>query len=422
MAQINNSELQAPNSSLPPGWRWVKLGEVIQEALPGFACGKRAGPDGFIQLRMNNISTHGQIDLSSILRVPATQDQVEKYKVVPGDVIFNNTNSVELVGKTALFNEPKGTFLYSNHLTRLRSIPEVLEASFLASWLQLQWYQRVFEITCNRWIGQAAVQREKLLDFKIPLPPLPEQMRIATKIQELMQEVKRARTACEKQLEAAKSLSSAYLREVFESEESKKWEKKKLGEVCLEVYRYPTYYNINYVSEGVPEIRGELIREKGGLETDLTQYRFISKETSEKYPRTKLKEGDFVLSVRGSMGKVALITKEFEGANITANLIRISPNGDSVYSPFLKMVFLSEYFQTILNDLSPQTTIKTIKAPILKSIIIPLPSMIEQKRISSELEEKMEGVLELQSFILDEQSALDSLPQAILRKAFRGEL
>jgi len=73
---------------------------------------------------------------------------------------------------------------------------------------------------------------EEYKSLLIPLPPIEVQHRIATKIQELMQEVERARNACERQLEAAKALPSAYLREVFESEEAKKWERKRLGEVC----------------------------------------------------------------------------------------------------------------------------------------------------------------------------------------------
>ena len=74
--------------------------------------------------------------------------------------------------------------------------------------------------------------RGNIESLEIPLPPLPEQKRIAKKLQELMQEVERARTACETQLEAAKALPAAYLREVFESEEAKKWERKRLGKVA----------------------------------------------------------------------------------------------------------------------------------------------------------------------------------------------
>jgi type I restriction enzyme S subunit len=200
---------------LPEGWRWARLGEIIQEALPGFACGKRSGEEGTIQLRMNNITTKGKIDLSSVLKVPASKAQIEKYRLLPGDVIFNNTNSAELVGKTALFDLEKDIFVYSNHLTRLRPLQGVLDSTYLALWLQLQWCNRVFELICNRWIGQAALQRDKLLGLEIPLPPIPEQRRIAAKIRELMQDVGRAHAACEKQLGIIDLLPQKILEKAF---------------------------------------------------------------------------------------------------------------------------------------------------------------------------------------------------------------
>jgi type I restriction enzyme S subunit len=165
------------------------------------------------------------------------------------------------------------------------------------------------------------------------------------------------------------------------------WKIRKLGDddIALEIYRYPTYYNVEYVSNGVPEIRGELIRENGELETDLTKYRYISYETSKRFPRTILKEGDFVISVRGTMGKIAVVPKLLEGSNITANLMRISLNPSNCYPGFFKQVFLSQKFQKVLNLLSPQTTIKTIQAPRLKSIKLPLPPLQEQKAIAKVL-------------------------------------
>ena len=199
------------------------------------------------------------------------------------------------------------------------------------------------------------------------------------------------------------------------------WKWVTLGEVCKEIYRYPTYYNISYVSQGIPEVRGELIKENGSLESELTKYRFISNETSERYPRTVLREGDFVLSVRGSMGKVGLVPKELDGANMTANLIRISPNRAMVYSLFLKQVFLSEYFQRTLDNLSPQTTIKTIKAPILKSIKIPLPPLPEQRRIAAKIQELMEEVERARTACKKQLEAVKLLPSAYLREVFESE-
>lgn len=161
----------------------------------------------------------------------------------------------------------------------------------------------------------------------------------------------------------------------------KDWNVSSLGDIALDVYRYPTYFNISYVDKGVPEVRGELVKENGELEEDLGKYRFISEKTSRKFPRTILKEGDFVLSVRGTMGKVALVPRKLIGANITANLIRISLDRSKCYSPFFKQFFLSDVFKRKLDEFSSQTTIKTIQAPRLKSIKAPVPSLVEQQKI-----------------------------------------
>ncbi len=379
---------------LKEDWRWVKLGEVIQEALAGFACGKRAGSDGFIQLRMNNISSHGQIDLSSILRVPATQEQVKKYRLVPGDVIFNNTNSVELVGKTALFNESEGIFLYSNHLTRLRSVPKILDTNYLALWLQLQWYQRVFEITCNRWIGQAAVQREKLLDFKIPLPPLLEQKRIATKVQKLMEEVGRARAACEKQLEAAKALPSAHLRAVFESDEAKKWERRRLGEVCEFEY-----------GSGLPD-RDRL----GGSFPVFGSNGVIGHHN---VPITK--GPTVVIGRKGSIGQVNYSEVPCWPIDTTYYIDASKTNHDLIW-----LYWLLRWLQ--LDSLNKATGVPGLNREDAYKLIVPLPSIPVQRNIATQLKEKMVHIEHLQSVIQNQQSAFDALPRAILRKAFRGEL
>jgi type I restriction enzyme S subunit len=68
-----------------------------------------------------------------------------------------------------------------------------------------------------------------------------------------------------------------------------------LGDVCREIYRYPTYYDIKYLEAGIPEVRAELIKEDGTLDVESQNWRFISPQTSSKFPRTVLVEGDLVL-------------------------------------------------------------------------------------------------------------------------------
>ena len=203
--------------TLPAGWQWVRLGDVIREAQAGFACGQRDA-EGIVQLRMNNLDTRGNFVWDDVLRVPREGNNIEQFLLAPGDVLFNNTNSTELVCKSALFNGYVEPIVYSNHFTRLRTLSEDLLPDFFASWLNHQWQQGVFAAICNRWIGQSAVKAEKLLALQIPLPPLAEQQRIAAILREQMAAVEKARAAAQAELDAINALPAALLRRAFNGE------------------------------------------------------------------------------------------------------------------------------------------------------------------------------------------------------------
>lgn len=170
------------------------------------------------------------------------------------------------------------------------------------------------------------------------------------------------------------------------------WAMVTIGNVMETIYRYPSYYNIDYVADGVPEIRGELLISNGEIERSRNKLRFISRETDERFPRTRLLAGDIVMSVRGTMGKVGLVPKELEGANITANLIRLSPKRSLVCSDFVRWACLADDFTARLDTVSPQTTIKTITVSALKSIELPLPPLPEQYAISQVLRTVQEAI------------------------------
>lgn len=198
----------------------------------------------------------------------------------------------------------------------------------------------------------------------------------------------------------------------------KTWEIKNLGILAKEIYRYPTYYNIEYQNDGIPEVRGELIKENGEIETDLSKYRYISVETSNRFPRTILKEDDFVFTVRGTMGKYSIIPKILEGSNITANLMRISPNKEKIIPKYLKQVFNSSRFIHEIEIRSPKTTIRTIKSTDLKDIPIKVPPVGEQKRIA----EVLNQVDEFIRIKHERVSAFNSLKQGLMQVLLSGKI
>ena len=133
-------------------WPSVPLESIVTDLQVGFACQPTDDLGGVPQLRTNNVSADGRIDLSSVKRVPANSARIEKYSLKSGDVLFNNTNSPALVGKTAFFNEDD-LFLFSNHMTRIRVTSEVMEDRYVVRYLHWSLIQGIFRTLITQWVN-----------------------------------------------------------------------------------------------------------------------------------------------------------------------------------------------------------------------------------------------------------------------------
>jgi len=214
---------------LPPSWNRVLLKQIIIDTQPGFAQRPEGGKEVVPQIRTHNVSPDGQIDLNGIKFVKPSDAELEKYRLSPGDVVFNNTNSEEWVGKTALFNE-EGVYVFSNHMTRIRADRDKVDPEYLARYLQYLWKMGYSRQKSKRWVNQAAVEQEVLRSFKIVLPSLEEQIRIVTILKQA-DEIRRLRREV---IEEAQKLYGALFLEMFGDPRENKlgWHRKQLGVIC----------------------------------------------------------------------------------------------------------------------------------------------------------------------------------------------
>jgi len=161
---------------IPKKWEVVKLQDIVSEIKNGFASGKR-DENGIVQVRMNNVTTDGRLIFDSYIKVPPPEN-LEEWILKPGDLLFNNTNSYDLVGKSAIFETAPFPCTFSNHFTRIRFKEGVVPKIILWHFLIL-WRRGYFKSVAIRHVGQSAVHTRYLLRLKIPLPPLSEQRKIA---------------------------------------------------------------------------------------------------------------------------------------------------------------------------------------------------------------------------------------------------
>jgi type I restriction enzyme S subunit len=207
-----------PGTELPTGWRWVKLGEVCTLIESGFAFRKKGAPEGdLLHLRPYNIAEDGTLDLSQRFYVPSSLRSARHKFLQPGDVLFNNTNSVELVGKTALVREPLEA-AFSNHITLLRPDTTKAEGAWIALVLLALWRQGFFANLCNKWIGQAGINTETLRSVLIPLPPLEEQRCIVAYFQDVQEKIRALKEAQAQTETELKRLEQAILDKAFRGE------------------------------------------------------------------------------------------------------------------------------------------------------------------------------------------------------------
>lgn len=404
------------NGKLPAGWQTPKLGDLIIEAATGFACGQRAN-DGAIQLRMNNVTRRGELDWSSFIRVPADKAMLDYYALQAGDVVFNNTNSTEMVGKTALFGGFDELVVFSNHFTRLRTKPDALAPDFLALWLHSQWQAGLFARICDRWIGQSAVQRNKLLALEIPLPPLEEQRRIAARLREQLSILTEARAAFEAQRAAAESLPAAHLRAVFESEEANQWPRRRLGEIVTRIGSgfTPLGGQTTYKLSGIPLIRSQNVLINRFTADGLA---FISKEQDEEMESSRVQAGDVLLNITGaSIGRVCVAPSEICPANVNQHVSVIRSDG-GLDSRFLSFFVSSPDFQKFIWRTQAGATRQALTKQIIENFMVPVPSLETQRSIADKLSMELDETQVLRQSLKTKLSELEKLPAALLRSAF----
>ena len=185
-----------------------KLEGFVEYLKSGFAAGKqkRANEvpelETVPQIRPTNISNERRLVFEKTIYIDASTVN-EDDMVFRGEVLFNNTNSQELVGKTVLF-DLDGQYCCSNHITRIKVLNDCYNDSFLTILLNLYQRKKVFGL-CTNWNNQSGVNAELLKSISIPSPPIEIQHKIATEVQARIDKSEVLKQQAKEALETAKA-------------------------------------------------------------------------------------------------------------------------------------------------------------------------------------------------------------------------
>ena len=161
---------------IPEDWRITSLGRLIASVEYGSSA--KSDMDGRTPvLRMGNLQG-GKIDWNDLV-FTSNQAEINKYSLKKGDVLFNRTNTIDLVGKTSIY-EGEHPAIFAGYLIRINVHPTLLNSHYLNYVLNAEFSRKYSAKVLSVAVGQANINGQKLKTYPIPLPPtLDEQEAIA---------------------------------------------------------------------------------------------------------------------------------------------------------------------------------------------------------------------------------------------------
>ncbi|MDX8494641.1 restriction endonuclease subunit S [Mesorhizobium sp. VK22B] len=172
--------------AVPLGWAWAKIGEVALSTQYGTSENAIAAGAGVPVLAMGNIN-NGIVDHNSKKLLPATSNELPELFLEPGDLLYNRTNSYELVGKTGLFNGPRHALTFASYLIRIRLIHQHILPTYLNLVMNSPYFRSTQVVPrITKQTGQANVSGSAMRNMLVPIPPFAEQCRIMSRVHELV--------------------------------------------------------------------------------------------------------------------------------------------------------------------------------------------------------------------------------------------
>lgn len=199
----------------PLGWEAGIVGDILTSAQYGTSTKASEIDVGTPMLRMGNVTTDGELSLNDLKYVVLEDDEVEKYALRAGDILFNRTNSKELVGKTGLW-DGRFSAVHASYFIRLRVDPTHAKPAYVWAFFNSAFMKRRLFETARGAIGQSNINAKEVRAFPIPIPS----MRLQEKFTEYLEDVQALVSVGKEARASADAASQSLLHRCFNSTES----------------------------------------------------------------------------------------------------------------------------------------------------------------------------------------------------------
>jgi len=460
------SERMISDKAIPEGWIHAPLQELAFRIQYGYTASATHESKGPRFLRITDIQD-GKVDWESVPTCEIDRDDLEKYALQPGDIVFARTGAT--TGKSFLIGPCPKNSIFASYLIRLQPASGV-NSGFLSLFFQTpEYWQFISENVSGN--AQPNCNATKLAALMVPLPPAAEQKRIVARVEQLLTCVSAARERLARIPTILKCFRQAVLAAACSGRLTAGWQKEDsdTGAALLTRIRqdrctywdgahrkvkYPEPQHLDvtelpdlpeewswtaldqivqegrpiiygiikpgpHVPDGVPYVRINEMTDGGFVNPD--GLRRADPARAAKFNRATLMSGDILVSKDGTIGRVSVVPPELEGGNITQHLVRVSPH-HLMDRWYLVSAIRSQYAQKWLLSELKGVALQGVNVRDFRRLPIPVPPVAEQAEIVRRVNALFKLADVIEKRVAAATARAEKLTQAILAKAFRGEL
>ena len=396
------------------GWEIKKLGEVCK-LTNGYAFqSKEYTDDGYFVIRIGNVQD-GYIELNNPRYIKLSEEKQKKFILSEGDILVSLTGNVGRVGEIKEEHLPA---VLNQRVAKISLNSKSLQKAYLFYFLTSEYFITEL-IKAGRGAAQQNISTTDIENLIIPLPPLPEQQRIVSILDEAFAAIAKAKANAEQNLKNAKELFESYLQGVFKKK-GEGWEERKVNEIGnAQTGTTPKTAEKENYGDFIPFIKPADVDFSG-----IGDIRYDNEGLSEiglKKGR-KIESGSILMVCIGAtIGKVGFAEREVS-CNQQINSLTVKKE----FEPkFIYYAMTSKGFQekVLLEGKGAQATLPIINKSKWENLSISFPkSKTEQKRFVEKLDALSIESQKLQEIYLKKLADLEELKKSVLQKAFAGEL
>ncbi len=391
-------------------WPLVTLDSICDKVDYGLTASAIENDTGPRFLRITDLQ-NGTVDWNAVPSCNCSAKDVEQYRLRRGDIVFARTGAT--TGKSYLLEKMPLDSVFASYLIRVRPNSKV-DPKFLSFFFKSQKYWQQILVMANG-AAQPGVNSSKLKELAIPLPPLPEQKRIATILDKA--------DSLRRKNQQAIQLADKFLRAVFLDmfgdpvTNPKEWEAVKLGRVC-DVGSSKRVFVNEFTDSGIPFYRGTEVGKLGDSE-NIQPHLFISNEHYENLKNHSgvPKIGDLLMPSICHDGRIWKVDDKAPFYFKDGRVLWIKVNQSLINSDYLKC-YLKYLFLTNYSSIASGTTFAELKIVNLKDVSVFNPPLDLQIKFSAITNKVIKNNEVIKSSI----GKSDEMFSVLSQKAFAGKL